>query len=322
MTNLPPASGLFQTNEPVMGRLYRSITGQESSAGMRIVLIVGLAILAHLTVKLVRHISESVINKSHAQKNPLGFVTQQPKFITLTRLIVSGVIFVIYFFAIGLILHEAGVNLTAYLASASVIGLAISFGSQGLVQDVVIGLTLIFSDAMEVGDLVEIAGTTVVIGRVEEIGLRFTKLINFYNQEVFVPNRTIANVSRFPHGGVYAYADIQIPAGADQSKAVETVENIARGMWMQFGAIILSQPVIGQVETAPGGGWDFLRVHFKIWPGQGNLIESTFRQQIVSAMKAFNPNYADWQVPVTYRAMTATKNVKPHAESGPGPRPN
>ena len=322
MTNLPSASGVFQTNEPVMGRVYYSITGHESSAGMRIVLIVGLAILAHLTVKLVRHISELVINKSQAQKNPLGLVAQQPKFITLTRLIVSGVIFIIYFFAIGLILQEVGVNLTAYLASASVIGLAISFGSQGLVQDVVIGLTLIFSDAMEVGDLVEIAGTTVVIGRVEEIGLRFTKLINFFNQEVFVPNRTIANVSRFPHGGVYAYADIQIPAGADQSKAVQTVENIAKGMWMQFGAIILSQPIVGPVDTAPGGGWDFLRVHFKIWPGQGNLIETTFRQQIISAMRAFNPNYADWQVPVTYRAMTATKNVKPPIETGAGGRSN
>src|SRR5208337_2745651 len=112
----------------------------------------------------------------------------------------------VYFIAIGFILQEFGVSLTAYLASASVVGLAISFGSQGLVQDVVIGLTLIFSDAMEAGDLVEISGATTVIGRVEEIGLRFTKLVNFYSQEIFIPNRTIANVSRFPHGGVYAYA--------------------------------------------------------------------------------------------------------------------
>src|SRR5208282_6712290 len=128
---------------------------------------------------------------------------------------------------IGLILQEFGVNLTAYLASASVVGLAISFGSQGLVQDMVIGLTLIFSDAMEAGELVEIAGTTIVIGRVEEIGLRFTKLINFYNQEVFVPNRTIANVSRFPQGGVDAYAHPQIPIAADQQKAAQAVEDIA-----------------------------------------------------------------------------------------------
>ena len=72
-------------------------------------------------------------------------------------------------------------------------------------------------------------------------------------------------------------------------------------MWAQFGAIILSEPVIGEAETPPGGGWSFLRVHFKIWPGQGSLIETTFRQQVVTAMKVFDPGYADWQVPVTYR---------------------
>jgi small conductance mechanosensitive channel len=180
-----------------------------------------------------------------------------------------------------------------------------------LVQDIVIGLTLIFSDAMEVGDLVEVAGTiTIVIGRVEEIGLRFTKLINFYNQEVFVPNRTISNVSRFPLGGIYAYADIQIPLAVDQTKAVEAIKQIAAGMWGQFGAIILSQPVVGPVEKAAGGSWSFLRVHFKIWPGQGALIETTFRQQIISGMRTVSPTYADWQVPVTYRAVTAAKNLK------------
>jgi len=140
--------------------------------------------------------------------------------------------------------------------------------------------------------------------------LRFTKLINFYNQEVFVPNRTINNVSRYPLGGIYAYADIQIPLGADPAKAVQAIGEIAAGMWGQFGAIILSQPVIGPVETAPGGRWSFLRVHFKIWPGQGGLIENTFRQQIISAMRSFSPTYADWQVPVTYRAVTASKKAK------------
>ncbi len=47
----------------------------------------------------------------------------------------------------------------------------------------------------------------------------------------------------------------------------------------------------------------FFRVHFKIWPGQFGLIETTFRQRVSCAMKAFDPNYADWQVPVTYRAL-------------------
>ena len=202
---------MFPTPETVIGRLYSYFSGHDSSTGTRLLLIVGLAIGTHLLVKITRHISEWLIYKSHEKKNPLGFMTQKPKFITVTRLIVSGVTFCIYFLAMGFFLEELGVNLTAYLASASVIGLAISFGSQGLVQDIVSGLTLIFWDAMDVGDLVEVSGTTNVTGRVEEIGLRFTKLINFYHQEVFIPNRAIANVSRFPQGGLDAYADVQIP---------------------------------------------------------------------------------------------------------------
>jgi len=312
-TNSPPLSSLAETNATVMTRVVHLFTSHESSTGTRLVLIVVLVLLLHLTVRAIRNISDWIIGKSHAQKSPFGFVTQEPKFITLSQLVASALTFALYFFAIGLALQEFGVNLTGYLASASIVALAISFGSQGLVQDVVISLTLIFSDAMDVGDLVEIAGTVVVVGRVEEIGLRFTTLRNFFNQTVFIPNRTIANVSRFPHGGVLAYADIQMPADADRDKAVQSIGNIATGMWKQFGAIILSEPVVGPVEMVEGGGWEFVRVHFKIWPGQGNLIETTFRQQIISAMKTFSPNYAEWQVPVTYRAMIAVKNVKPAA---------
>ncbi|HTZ19823.1 MAG TPA: mechanosensitive ion channel domain-containing protein [Opitutaceae bacterium] len=318
MSNPPPVSPLVQMHDSVMGRIYGHYSGHDSSTATRLFLIVALAVAAHLVVKVVRHVSEWVIYRSHAKKSPLDLVTQQPKFITLTRLIVSGIVFAIYFFALGLVLQELGVNLTAYLASASVVGLAISFGSQGLVQDIVIGLTVIFWDAMDVGDMVEIAGVTNVIGRVEEIGLRFTKLTNLYNQRVFVPNRTIANVSRFPHGGIDAYADVWIPGGADQPQVVQLVERVAQGMWGQFGAIILSEPVVGEVETPPGGGWSYFRVHFKIWPGQGSLIETTFRQQVVKVMKDFDPAYADWQVPVTYRAVAGPQSVSPGRKSSSG----
>jgi small conductance mechanosensitive channel len=281
---------------------------------MRLLLIVGLVIFVQVAVKIIRHGSEWLIlkRKSHQKKHPLLFRTRQPKFITISRLIASALIFVLYFFAFGLILQEFGVNLTAYLAGASIIGLAISFGSQGLVQDIVSGMTLIFCDAMDVGDLVEIASSnTIVIGRVEEIGLRFTTLVNFLHQKVLIPNRNIGTVSRFPPGGVDAYGNVKIPAGVDPQKVVQIVGDEAKGMWEQFGAIILSEPMIGEVEKARGGGWSFFRVHFKILPGQGGLIEKTFRLRVVSAMKAFDPNYAEWQVPVTYRALTVEEKVIP-----------
>lgn len=317
MTNPPPAALLARVHDTVIGRLYSQFTGHESSTGRRLIIIALLAVGVHVTVRTIRFLSEWLINKGHARKHPFEFVTQQPKFVTLIRLVANGVIFLLYFFALGLVLDELGINLTAYLASASIVGLAISFGSQGLVQDVVIGLTLIFSDTMDVGDMVEITGAGTVIGRLEEIGLRFTTLINFHDQIVFIPNRTIANVSRFPQGGAHAYADVLIPPGANREKAAQVIGNVAKGMRIQFGAIILSDPTIGGVETAARGGWDFVRVHFQIWPGQGNLLETTFRQQMVSAMKTFDANYADWQVQVTYRAVTAPKTVDTPLELGP-----
>ena len=143
--------------------------------------------------------------------------------------------------------------------------------------------------------------------------MRFTKIVNVYNQEVLVPNRTIANVSRFPHGGVDAYADVQVPEGVDARAAIDLTGGLARGMWCQFEAIILGEPAIGQLETVPGGGWRFFRVHFKIWPGQGGLIETTFRQQAVRGLKALDATYAEWQIPVTYRANSVRRSVAPPA---------
>ncbi len=268
-----------------------------------IAIIVGLALAVHLIVRLVRYLSEVSIAKSHEKKNPLGFVTQQPKFVTLSRLIVSFIVFLTYAAAIYIIIALEYPNdntFKTYLTSAAVIGLALSFGLQGLVQDVVTCITLILSDAMEVGDTVDLMNG--VIGRVERIGLRFVKVVNFYNQEISVPNRTIANVSRFPHGGILAYVDIQIPTKADQNAVAETIQRIAKGVQAQFNAIILSEPVFSKVLTTPGN-WNYMRVQFNIWPGQNAIMDTTFRSQMVNTMKTFEPTYSDWQVVVTYRAM-------------------
>jgi small conductance mechanosensitive channel len=175
-------------------------------------------------------------------------------------------------------------------------------------------VTLICSNAMDVGEIVDLSGT---IGRVEEIGLRFTKLINFYDQEVFVPNRNIGNVSRFPHGGLYAYADVQTPREADQARLRQSIVSVATGLWSQFREIILDQPVIGKLEKAERGEWNFLRMRFKIWPGQQSLIENTLRQQGTSAMKTFDPNYADWMVTITYRASINLEDTSPSLAPAP-----
>ncbi len=289
------------TNTNVFERLLEPLSSKVPwLAEQRVILIALLAVLAHFLVRLVRVISDWLIKRSAAKKMPMRLVTHQPKFVTLTGLIASGITFVIYFFAVGFIVHEmTGVNLAAYFATASVLGLAIGFGSQGLVQDVVTGVTLIISDTFDVGDMIEVSGQ---IGRVERVGLRFTRLVNFYNQEVFIPNRMIANLNRFPAGGIFAYADVQVLPDADRREVTEKVDCIAKGIWGEFGAIVLSEPEVSKVEAAHAGGWNYLRVRFKIWPGQGALIETTFKARVVDAMKKFDPNYADWMVTITFRA--------------------
>lgn len=130
------------------------------------------------------------------------------KVATITGFASSSLIFAAYFGAIGFALHEMGVSLTTYLASASVIGLAVSFGSQGVVQDVITGLTVVFSDLLDVGDMVDIGGQ---VGIVERVHMRFTVLINFAGARVYIPNRSIANVINYQQGFIRAFLDVRLP---------------------------------------------------------------------------------------------------------------
>lgn len=270
---------------------------------LQIVEIVCLAVLAHFIIRLIQFIVDWLIRKSANKKSPVGFVTQKPKFITLTGLITGFLTLALYSVALGFILSVLGVEakkfLATYLATASIVGFAVGFGSQSFIQDVITGLTMIFTDTLEVGDMVEISG---YIGRVEKVGLRFTELRNFYNQTIFLSNHNISNIARYPRGGVQAYVDVQIPPKADRAKVLEILQQLAKAMRDQFSAIILGDPEISDAQPVQGDSRQFLRINFKIWPGQGPLMETTFRQRVIDAMKQLDPNYADWMVVVTYRA--------------------
>ncbi len=266
----------------------------------RIGLTIVVAVVAHYMVQLIRNAGERVLAPAHSPEVPAktAIARRHPKVATITSLTISALTFTIYFAAFGLILIELKVPLTTYLATASVVGLAIAFGSQSLVQDVVVGLTLVFSDAIDIGDVVEVPGQ---IGRVDEIGLRFTTLINFKGQRVYVPNRNITLISRYRGGVVRAYTDVQIPESLEDAEVIGIVERIARGMRAQHPAIILSDPEIFGVRQASPGDWRYLRAKFRLWPGQEPLIQETFKQRVIMALKTIDPDFATWMVDITFR---------------------
>jgi small-conductance mechanosensitive channel len=138
-----------------------------------------------------------------------------------------------------MVLREFKISLTTYFASATVIGLAVGFGLQGFVQDLVIGLTLIFSDALNIGEVVKLGDE---IGRVDNIGLRFTTLINLHGQRILIPNRNIAVISQFRGGCIRAYVDIQLPQEVDENEISQAIQAIAKGMYHQHRSIILAAP--------------------------------------------------------------------------------
>ena len=255
----------------------------------RIFAVIAIAIVSHLAVILIKamamRLMSAMPNRSFA------------KIRTILGLLTSISIFIIYFAAVGIVLKQFGVSLTAYLASASVLGLAIGFGSQGLVQDVVTGLTLIFSDLVDVDDMVEISGQT---GIVQTIGMRFVVLKNYLGAEVFFPNRTITNVINYPRRYVRCLVDVTLSQGPEIADQMEArVQSIAADAAEQFTGLLITEPSSeGRIKTQSGK--EFLRIKFRIWPGRGSALETTVKQEIVQSLKELDPGYADWMVTVNY----------------------
>ena len=268
---------------------YMNKVMHELGSPLRILIVAAIMVGFHLMVIFVRRLSNKWMSSKVSKK--------VSKSRTIGSLATSALVFLLYFSAFGLILNEFGVSLKAYLASASIMGLAIGFGSQGLVQDVVNGLTVVFSGLFDVGDMVEISGQT---GIVSTFGMRFTVIQNAFGAEVSIPNRTITNVVRYPRGYIRGLVDITLFADPHLARqAEEKVKTIVQATFEQLSGTFVYPPSIeGRVKTSSGK--EFLRVKFRLWPGRGTPIETVFKQEVFYSLKALDPNYQDWMVTVNY----------------------
>jgi small conductance mechanosensitive channel len=266
------------------------------SLPLKLVIFAGLAVTTHLVVIVVRQLA------THALFDQPG--RRHQKLRSIGTLATSALVFTLYFLAIGFILREFGVSLTAYLASASVLGLAIGFGSQGVVQDVVTGLTIIFSDLVDVGDLVEVSGQT---GIVRAITMRFVELENALGASVFIPNRTINNVINYPKGYVRCIVDITLRGNASEHDAIEArVDTLVANVQQQFSGIFIRSPS-NEGRIALGPGKEILRIKFRIWPNRGQPIESTFLQELLAELTQIYPDYKPWMVAISYEVEQRVK---------------
>jgi small conductance mechanosensitive channel len=108
---------------------------------------------------------------------------------------------------IMIILAEFNFNLGPLLAGAGVVGLAIGFGAQSLVKDVITGFFIIFEDQFAVGDVIQ---TGTYKGTVEMIGLRTTRLLSTTGEVHIIPNGTIINVTNYSLANALAVVDVPV----------------------------------------------------------------------------------------------------------------
>jgi small conductance mechanosensitive channel len=116
----------------------------------------------------------------------------------------------IYFAAVVMILREAGIDPTPLLAGAGVAGVALGLGAQAFVGDIVAGFFILFENLFLVGDFIEVSG---VKGRVEEIGVRVTRLRDEAGLLHAIPNGEVRKVSSHSKGYVNVVIDMPIPYG-------------------------------------------------------------------------------------------------------------
>lgn len=249
--------------------------------GRRILIILAVVVVCQLVVYALRRLLHFVI---YSDRGPLRFIYRRHKSRTMTLYSVALNLsrYVIYLLAIGFVLTELGVDYTVYFASLSVIGLAIGFGSQGLVQDMVTGFFIVFEEQFNVGDMVEIPPHT---GIVEELGLRMTRLRNYLGQSVVIPNRNIAVVGNYLRGAQQVYLDLAVAPDSDTEKAMGVLKRITQDTADQFQDIILSAPV-GRGDISLETGQRFLRLHLTIWPQQAWVIDQELVPRIKEGMKS------------------------------------
>lgn len=225
-------------------------------------------VFAVILIRILRRISHYLINRERGWFR-LMTSAQKARTRTIYSVILNVITYVIIFIAIGRVLAEMGVNTTAYIASLSVLGLAIGFGSQGLVQDLVSGFFIILDNQFCVGDLVEISGQ---IGNVEEVGLRATRLKNYWGQQVVIPNRAIAVVGNFRRQPPVARIDLAFPDSATANENIPLVHKVARELAVQFPYVILRAPITPQLLQLQTGEV-YVRVEFEFWPQQQVVAE-------------------------------------------------
>ncbi|AFS79848.1 mechanosensitive ion channel [Gottschalkia acidurici 9a] len=180
-----------------------------------------------ICVKIITKISYVMIDKFFKRQQNLKIGIEERKANTLAIILKSLCKYIFYFIALIPILDQFGIETKSILATAGVGGLAIGFGAQSLVKDVITGFFILFEDYFSVGDYIQ---TGEYEGVVEEIGIRSTRIRDFSGDLHIMPNGKIEIVTNRSRGDMRALVEVRINYEEDIDKALRVLERVAQSM--------------------------------------------------------------------------------------------
>ena len=184
--------------------------------------IAGVLLAAILVTRLLRRAVTRVEAKVSEHTTPIRALQRSQ---TLAKVLSSAGIVVIWSISIFLVLAELGFRLGPLLAGVGIIGLAIGFGSQNLVRDVVSGFFILLEDQYGVGDVVQI--NQVATGKVEQLTLRITGMRDLDGTMHFIANGEITHVANRTKDWARAVIDVGVGYGEDPAKVREVLERVS-----------------------------------------------------------------------------------------------
>ena len=251
---------------------------QEWALNVRVVInSLWILLVAWIAIKIVKFL----IRRFERRVARIRGAAYRQRIDTIVSLSLSSVKYAIYIACAGTILAQWGVSTDSLLLGTAVLGAALGFGAQGIVQDVITGLSMLAEDQLSVGDFVEIAGKT---GAVEEIGLRVVKIRDAAGVQHVIFNRMINMVSNFTAGEVQVFVDVSLDAEQDKDKAIAMAEKVCQDMAAELPHFPRA-PLVEGVHNSSTGDM-FLRIDAVVLPRQETVLRSHFIDRIRSVFAA------------------------------------
>jgi small-conductance mechanosensitive channel len=189
------------------------------TSGFRLLTIL---IVALILARIWKAFTSRLIEISKGQTRVGQMREQQTR--TVAGIANSVGITVIFAGAVIIALPELGFEITPFAAIAAVASLALGFGAQNLVKDLINGFFIVFEDQFVVGDVIQLNSET---GRVEHLTLRRTVLRNPAGAIVTIPNSLVGQVANLSRDWSQAFVDVTIPSDEQVGRAISTLEKIA-----------------------------------------------------------------------------------------------